>query len=29
VKVFMDFVRDIFDRRAHELLGSEWTQQQD
>ena len=23
VKVFMDFVRDIFDRRAHELLGSE------
>ena len=28
VKVFMDFVRDIFDRRAHELLGSEWKQQQ-
>ena len=28
VKVFMDFVRDIFDRRADELLGSEWKQQQ-
>jgi hypothetical protein len=23
VKVFMDFVRDIFERRSHELLGAE------
>ena len=28
IKVFMDFVRDIFDRRAHELLGSELNQRQ-